>query len=336
MEDTSDTLLPMEEPSFQEQQLQEQITGSDHDPIKTEIKKETTNGGQTKTEKSLPDNWRPGDWKCAHCGDHQFASRMYCRRCDAPKSAEKPSDPNKVYCGNLKSTTLEESLKAVMLQFGEINDCYILGPTGNNKGFGFCEFKTNAAAEAALKGDITLDGNQIKIEKSMSRQEEGGGYGGPPRPSLQRLYIGNIKKDTTEKQMRERLNQFGEVTDCVVMSERGFGFVTFADSSGTDACLRDKVELNGEQLDIQRAKPKREEAPPPWAHGGYGGGRGGYDYGPPPWSRGPPRRYDDYYGGGGGYDDYYGGGGGGWGRREPPRRSRGYGGYRERSPRRRW
>ncbi len=29
-----------------------------------------------------------GDWYCVNCGDHQFASRIVCRKCSAPRPAE--------------------------------------------------------------------------------------------------------------------------------------------------------------------------------------------------------------------------------------------------------
>jgi len=31
---------------------------------------------------------RPGDWYCINCGDHQFASRMLCRKCSTPRPTE--------------------------------------------------------------------------------------------------------------------------------------------------------------------------------------------------------------------------------------------------------
>eukprot|EP00931_Biecheleriopsis_adriatica_P101458 TRINITY_DN7658_c0_g2_i1.p1 TRINITY_DN7658_c0_g2~~TRINITY_DN7658_c0_g2_i1.p1 ORF type:complete len:275 (+),score=47.30 TRINITY_DN7658_c0_g2_i1:75-827(+) len=39
-------------------------------------------GGGAKT--SLPPNARPGDWMCAACGNHNYASKAFCNRCGAP------------------------------------------------------------------------------------------------------------------------------------------------------------------------------------------------------------------------------------------------------------
>eukprot|EP00446_Apocalathium_sp_SHHI-4_P002663 CAMPEP_0177180388 /NCGR_PEP_ID=MMETSP0367-20130122/15367_1 /TAXON_ID=447022 ORGANISM="Scrippsiella hangoei-like, Strain SHHI-4" /NCGR_SAMPLE_ID=MMETSP0367 /ASSEMBLY_ACC=CAM_ASM_000362 /LENGTH=165 /DNA_ID=CAMNT_0018627173 /DNA_START=71 /DNA_END=568 /DNA_ORIENTATION=+ len=32
--------------------------------------------------------WKPGDWKCAGCGDHQFAKNETCRKCGEAKPAD--------------------------------------------------------------------------------------------------------------------------------------------------------------------------------------------------------------------------------------------------------
>lgn len=300
--------------------------------------------GVKQESSALPDNWRPGDWKCSYCGDHQFASRMYCRQCDAPKGAAAPrdsgppksGDPNKVYCGNMNTSTTEEALRETMSKYGEVTDCYILGPKGNSKGFGFCEFKDLESAKTAMSAVIELDGATLKVEKSMSRREDnyhggggggGGGWGGPPprsSESAQKLFIGKIHQDTTNEEFKDYFSKFGDITDSVVMADRGFGFVTFKDSVSTQAALAATLELKGNQLSSERARPKRSEyddyGPPP-RHGGgherrrsrhddyyddpyrrrrggyddrygrehdrYDRRRGGYDDYPPPWSRGP-------------------------------------------------
>lgn len=269
---------------------------------------------------SKPDNWRPGDWKCKFCGDHQFASRMYCRQCDAPKNARPRKDPNarKLYCGNLTPETREDSLLDSMTKFGEISDCYILGPKGNSKGFGFVVYKTDDGMNGALGGRVELDGNVLKIEKSVSRNAGGWDWGPPQREQRSqqqqqqgdpKLYIGKLSEDTTTDQLKEYLSQFGELSDIVIMSGKGFGFATFKDKVGTEAALFAKMELNGASLTVERARPKRSRddyysRPPfydPWGYDGYyggGGGRGGGGgwgwgppQGPPPphWNRGPPR-----------------------------------------------
>eukprot|EP00906_Rhabdomonas_costata_P036696 RCo051445 len=35
---------------------------------------------------SAPANMRPGDWICSQCGNHNFASRILCNRCQASRS----------------------------------------------------------------------------------------------------------------------------------------------------------------------------------------------------------------------------------------------------------
>merc|ERR1719498_417730 len=39
-------------------------------------------GGQAQ----VPSNFRPGDWMCQQCGNHNYASRTQCGKCNAPKA----------------------------------------------------------------------------------------------------------------------------------------------------------------------------------------------------------------------------------------------------------
>ena len=115
-----------------------------------------------------------------------------------------------------------------------------------------------------------------------------------------KLYVGNLNFRTTEDDLRGLMDQFGEVTDLIILNDRetgrsrGFGFVTFADDESGRKAIEalHEQDFEGRTLVINEARP-REERP---AGGGYGGGgnRGG--------------------GGGGGRGGYSRGGGGGGGR----------------------
>ncbi|KAM0786387.1 Cinnamyl-alcohol dehydrogenase Flavonol reductase/cinnamoyl-CoA reductase [Microbotryomycetes sp. NB124-2] len=54
---------------------------------------------------------------------------------------------------------------------------------------------------------------------------------------------GNLSWNTNNDTLRNAFEQFGQVVDCIVMTEpgtgrsRGFGFVTFADQSAADAAI---------------------------------------------------------------------------------------------------
>ena len=60
--------------------------------------------------------------------------------------------------------------------------------------------------------------------------------------SMRKLFVGGLNLRTTEETFREHFSQFGELVDCVVMTDpytkksRGFGFIEYSTSEEVDAC----------------------------------------------------------------------------------------------------
>jgi len=134
---------------------------------------------------------------------------------------------------------------------------------------------------------------------------------------MAKVFVGNLSWNTNNDSLRSRFSEFGQVTDCIVMTDResgrsrGFGFVTFSSPEEAEAAV---AALNDQDLDGRnvRVNMANERGSGGGGGGGYsgGGGRGGGGYGG---GYGGGGRGGGGYGGGG-----YGGGGGG--------RSGGYGG----------
>ncbi|MFN3202720.1 MAG: RNA recognition motif domain-containing protein [Bradymonadia bacterium] len=111
-----------------------------------------------------------------------------------------------------------------------------------------------------------------------------------------KLFVGGLAWATSDESLREAFEQFGEVADAKVITDRetgrsrGFGFVTFAEGgiAATAKEAMDGAELDGRRIRVDEAEDRR-------GGGGGGGGRGGRGGG----------------GGGGGYRGGHGGGGGG-------------------------
>ncbi|XDC67555.1 hypothetical protein R6Z07M_018737 [Ovis aries] len=66
----------------------------------------------------------------------------------------------------------------------------------------------------------------------------------PKEPEqLQKLFIGGLSFETTDESLRSHFEQWGTLTDCVVMRDpntkrsRGFGFVTYATMEEVDAAM---------------------------------------------------------------------------------------------------
>lgn len=93
-----------------------------------------------------------------------------------------------------------------------------------------------------------------------------------------KLYVGGLSWDTNDQGLRQAFEQFGEISDAVVISDRdtgrsrGFGFVTFDDE---DAAMEAISKLDGTALDGRNIKVNEAQDKP--RRGGGGGGGGGRD-----------------------------------------------------------
>ncbi|KAJ7972611.1 Heterogeneous nuclear ribonucleoprotein 1 [Quillaja saponaria] len=80
-----------------------------------------------------------------------------------------------------------------------------------------------------------------------------------------KLFIGGVAWDTTEETLREHFNQYGEVTQTVIMRDkttgrpRGFAFVVFSDPSVLDRVLQDKHNIDGRTVEAKRALSREEQ-----------------------------------------------------------------------------
>ncbi|PFX33572.1 glycine-rich RNA-binding, abscisic acid-inducible protein-like [Stylophora pistillata] len=137
-----------------------------------------------------------------------------------------------------------------------------------------------------------------------------------------KVYVGSLKFETTDVGLAQHFGEIGEVVNAVVIKDRetarsrGFGFVTFSDSSSASrACEKlDNTELDGRLIKVSKANSR--------SGGGGGtdgrfrsrGGRGGGGYGGGGYGGGGfgGGRRGGYGGGGfsggGGYEGNYGGG----------------------------
>lgn len=81
-----------------------------------------------------------------------------------------------------------------------------------------------------------------------------------------KIYIGNMSFDTTEEQLRQAFESFGEVSSCNVIMDnfsgkpRGFAFVemTNGDEAKTAIGSLDGKELDGRALKVSEARPRTE------------------------------------------------------------------------------
>jgi RNA recognition motif-containing protein len=78
------------------------------------------------------------------------------------------------------------------------------------------------------------------------------------------IYIGNMSSETTEDQLRQAFEGFGEVSTVNIITDRdsgrprGFAFVEMSSKDEADAAIRglNGQELNGHTLNVNEARPR--------------------------------------------------------------------------------
>jgi RNA recognition motif-containing protein len=85
-----------------------------------------------------------------------------------------------------------------------------------------------------------------------------------------KLYVGNLSYDVGEEKLREIFSEHGNVLSIQIIGGKGFGFVEMESPEAAQAAkdALDGAELEGRQLRVDEARPKKT------FRGGGGGGRG--------------------------------------------------------------
>ena len=201
-------------------------------------------------------------------------------------------------------------MKEEFSQFGKVLDVFLPAERGTNRprGFGFVTMEAREGADAAISkmDQVELDGRTIRVNESRPKGGArplgpggSGGFNASGKPEV-KLYVGNLSFDTQADQVRSIFEQYGQVKDCFMPTDRdsgkvrGFCFVTMPSNVAEEACQKlNGHELDGRPLRVNEAQPK----------GAGGSSRGGGGFGG-----------DGGYGGGSGYGGGgYGGGGYGGG-----------------------
>ncbi|CAA7062693.1 unnamed protein product [Microthlaspi erraticum] len=216
------------------------------------------------------------------------------------------SDLGKLFIGGISWDTDEEKLRDYFSKYGDVVEAVIMRDraTGRARGFGFIVFADPSVAERVIMEKHIIDGRTVEAKKAVPRDDQqvllkrhaspihlmspvhgvGGGGGGGGR--TRKIFVGGLPSSITEPEFKSYFEQFGSITDVVVMYDhntqrpRGFGFITFELDDAVDRVLHKTFhELNGKLVEVKRAVPKEispvANARSPLPGGGFGGNYGG-------------------------------------------------------------
>ncbi|KAL2471919.1 RNA-binding (RRM/RBD/RNP motif) family protein [Abeliophyllum distichum] len=136
------------------------------------------------------------------------------------------SDLGKLLIGGISWDTDEDRLKEYFGAFGEVVEAVIMRDrtTGRARGFGFVVFADPAVAEIVVKEKHMIDGRTVEAKKAVPRDDQHlinrnisviQGSPGPGR--TKKIFVGGLASTVTENDFKSYFDQFGTITDVVVM-----------------------------------------------------------------------------------------------------------------------
>ena len=98
-----------------------------------------------------------------------------------------------------------------------------------------------------------------------------------------KMYVGNLSFDTSEGDLRQKFEEFGEVASVNIITDRdtgrskGFAFVEIADDAAAESAIAamNGVEFAGRKLTVNEARPRTERPAGGGSRGGFRGGNSG-------------------------------------------------------------
>ncbi|KAG8647465.1 heterogeneous nuclear ribonucleoprotein 1 [Manihot esculenta] len=179
----------------------------------------------------------------------------------------------KLFIGGISWDTNEDRLRQYFQTFGEVVEAVIMKDraTGRARGFGFVVFADPSVAERVVMEKHLIDGRNVEAKKAVPREDQnilsrnssGSVHGSPGPVCTKKIFVGGLASTVTETDFKKYFDQFGIITDVVVMYDhntqrpRGFGFITYDSEEAVDKVLHKTFhELNGKMVEVKRAVPK--------------------------------------------------------------------------------
>ncbi|KAK7795230.1 hypothetical protein U0070_020347, partial [Myodes glareolus] len=184
-----------------------------------------------------------------------------------------PEQLRKLLIGGLRFETTDDSLREHFEKWGTLTDCVVMRnpQTKCSRGFGFVTYSCVEEVDAAMCAlPHKVDGHVVESKRAISREDS-------VKPgahlTVKRIFVGGIKEDTEEYNLRDYFEKCGKIETIEVMEDRqsgkkrGFVFVTFDD--------HDTVDKIGHNCEVKKALSKQERQAAE-SQRGCGGGSGNF------------------------------------------------------------
>lgn len=192
---------------------------------------------------------------------------------DKPKKLEQEKrSEHGIWVGNLPWSVSKEDLKSFLINQGPIEDEHITrihmpspddGKPANrvesrftrkqhNKGFAYVDFSTaDDTTKAVALSEELLGGRRVLIKNAKSFEgrplvvkTENGVKKPEGKPPNKRIFLGNLRFDTTEESLKEHFEKCGPIEQCMVATFedsgkcKGYAWITFEELASAERAVR--------------------------------------------------------------------------------------------------
>lgn len=203
----------------------------------------------------------------------------------APADSEEKSTT--IFVGHLSWNVDNDWLAKEFAEYGEVVSARVQMDrnTGKSRGFGFVEFTTSEAVDAAVAvaNEKEIDGRTVNIDRSGARapnpEKRAKAFGDTPSAPSSVLFVGNVSFDTTEDGLWEVFGEYGDVksvrlpTDRETQRPKGFGYVEFSDVETAKKAFEGAqgLDIGGRTIRLDYSQPRTEGDRPARGRGRGGG-----------------------------------------------------------------
>ncbi|KAL3424234.1 RNA recognition domain-containing protein [Phlyctema vagabunda] len=206
------------------------------------------------------------------------------------KEVEKRSEHG-IWIGNLPWSVSKEELKTFFVEYSDLTDemitrVHMPGPDDgksankvedrrfakkqHNKGFAYVDFSTAEAVDLAVElSEQLLSGRRVLIKNNKSfegrpqkTKEETRAEGKPPS---KRVFLGNLRFDTTEESLKEHFEKCGAVESVKVATFedsgkcKGYAWIVFEELASAESAVRGFVRIEEETSDQSDSESEAED-----------------------------------------------------------------------------